>query len=88
MIDIIVLMNNNLDSLIKTLGSISFQNYKDLNSWGLIETYYGIWAKTGKYMKINGSWKKVNKCFVKINGVWKTVTDIWTKQSGSWKHEI
>lgn len=67
---------------------IKIKNYKDLNSWGLIETYYGIWAKTGKYMKINGSWKKVNKCFVKINGVWKTVTDIWTKQSGSWKHEI
>ena len=67
---------------------IKIKNYKDLNSWGIIETYYGIWAKTGKYMKINGSWKKVNKCFVKINGIWKTVTDIWTKQNGSWKHEI
>lgn len=30
MIDIIVLMNNDLESLIKTLGSISFQNYKDI----------------------------------------------------------
>ena len=67
---------------------IKIKNYKDLNDWGIIETYYGIWAKTGKYMKINGSWKKVNKCFVKINGIWKTVTDIWTKQNGSWKHEI
>lgn len=67
---------------------IKIKNYKDLNSWGLIETYYGIWAKTGKYMKINGSWKKVNKCFVKINGVWKTVIKMWTKQNGSWKHEI
>lgn len=67
---------------------IKIKNYKDLNKWGLIETYYGIWAKTGKYMKINGSWKKVNKCFVKINGVWKTVIEMWTKQNGSWKHEI
>ena len=67
---------------------IKIKNYKDLNSWGVIETYYGIWAKTGKYIKINGSWKKVNKCFVKINGIWKIVTDIWTKQNGSWKHEI
>lgn len=31
MIDIIVIMNNDLDSLIKTLGSISFQNKKDFN---------------------------------------------------------
>ena len=31
MIDIIVLMNNDILSLIKTLGSISFQNYKDIN---------------------------------------------------------
>jgi len=67
---------------------IKIKNYKDLNDWGIIETYYGIWAKTGKYMKINGSWKKVNKCFVKINGVWKTVVEMWTKQNGSWKHEI
>ena len=67
---------------------IKIKNYKDLNDWGIIETYYGIWAKTGKYMKINGSWKKVNKCYVKINGEWKIVTDIWTKQNSSWKHEI
>ena len=31
MLDIIVLMNNNLELLIKTLGSISFQNYKNIN---------------------------------------------------------
>ena len=31
MIDIIVLMNNDISSLINTLGSISFQNYKDIN---------------------------------------------------------
>ena len=31
MIDIIITMNNDIDSLIKTLGSISFQNKKDFN---------------------------------------------------------
>lgn len=78
---------------------IKIKNYKDLNSWGLIETYYGIWAKTGKYIKINGAWKKVNKCYVKINGEWKIVTDIWTRDNTvtkdkntndywPWHHEI
>lgn len=68
---------------------IKIKNFKNYNDWGGDpEVYYGIWAKTGKYMKINGSWKKVNKCFVKINGVWKTVVEMWTKQNGSWKHEI
>lgn len=68
---------------------IKIKNFKNYNDWGgEPEVYYGIWAKTGKYMKINGSWKKVNKCYVKINGLWKIVTDIWTKQNSSWKHEI
>lgn len=68
---------------------IKIKNFKNYNDWGgEPEVYYGIWAKTGKYMKINGSWKKVNKCYVKINGEWKIVTDIWTKQNSSWKHEI
>lgn len=68
---------------------IKIKNFKNYNDWGGDpEVYYGIWAKTGKYMKINGSWKKVNKCFVKINGVWKTVVEMLTKQNGSWKHEI
>ena len=31
MIDIIILMNSDIDSLIKTLGSVSFQNQKDIN---------------------------------------------------------
>ena len=31
MIDIIILMNNDVDSLIKTLGSVSFQNQNDIN---------------------------------------------------------
>lgn len=67
---------------------IKIKNYKTLSDWGITERYYGIWAKTGKYIRIGNSWKKVNKCFVKIDGLWKTVTDIWTKQNGTWKHEI
>lgn len=67
---------------------IKIKNYKTLSDWGITERYYGIWAKTGKYIKIGNSWKKVNKCFVKIDGLWKTVTDIWTKQNRTWKHEI
>lgn len=79
---------------------IKIKNFKNYNDWGgEPEVYYGIWAKTGKYMKINGSWKKVNKCFVKINGLWKIVTDIWTRDDTvtkdadtneywPWHHEI
>ena len=67
---------------------IKIKNYKTLSDWGITERYYGIWAKTGKYIRIGNSWKKVNKCFVKIDGLWKTVTDIWTKQNRTWKHEI
>ena len=79
---------------------IKIKNFKNYNDWGgEPEVYYGIWAKTGKYMKINGSWKKVNKCFVKINGEWKIVTDIWTRDDTvtkdkntneywPWHHEI
>ena len=67
---------------------IKIKNYKTLSDWGITERYYGIWAKTGKYIRIGDSWKKVNKCFVKINGVWKTVVEMWTKQNGTWKHEI
>lgn len=67
---------------------IKIKNYKTLSDWGITERYYGIWAKTGKYIRINNGWKKVNKCFVKINGVWKTVVEMWTKQNGTWKHEI
>ena len=79
---------------------IKIKNFKNYNDWGGDpEIYYGIWAKTGKYMKINGSWKKVNKCFVKINGLWKIVTDIWTRDDTvtkdadtneywPWHHEI
>lgn len=79
---------------------IKIKNFKNYNDWGgEPEVYYGIWAKTGKYMKINGSWKKVNKCYVKINGLWKIVTDIWTRDDTvtkdadtneywPWHHEI
>ena len=79
---------------------IKIKNFKNYNDWGgEPEVYYGIWAKTGKYMKINNSWKKVNKCYVKINGEWKIVTDIWTRDDTvtkdvntneywPWHHEI
>lgn len=70
-----------------------------LEDWGrsgnLSEQYYGIWAKTGKYIKINGAFRKVNTAYVKIDGVWKPITDIWTCVDSSssnvntrWKHEI
>lgn len=74
---------------------IDISKLKSLEDWGGEYQYYGIWAKTGKSIMINGSWKKVNKCFVKIDGSWKTVTDIWTctnidPDTGkrTWQHEI
>ena len=66
---------------------LKIKNYKNLEDWGITETYYGIWAKSGKYINING-WKKVTKAFVKIDGEWKTIHDMWTKQNNSWRHEI
>ena len=48
-------MNNNLDSLIKTLGSISFQNYKDLNIYIVNNTKIDLDDKLDMFkdLKIN-----------------------------------
>lgn len=53
MIDIIVLMNNNLDSLIKTLGSISFQNYKDINVYIVNNTKIDLDDKLDMFKDLN-----------------------------------
>lgn len=67
---------------------IDINKLNKLEDWGTTEVYYGVWAKSGKRIKIGNSWRKVVKSFVKINGDWKTVTDIWTKNDDSWHHEI
>ena len=61
--------------------------------WGTTIKYYGIWTKTGKYIKIGNNWRKVSMAYVKMldrynNPKWYPVTDIWTKTENGWKHEI
>lgn len=68
--------------------TIDINKLTKLEDWGVTEEYYGIWAKSGKYIKISNSWRKVVRSYVKIGGEWKLVRDIWTKQGGAWKHEI
>ena len=63
-------------------------DFKEYNKWGISDTYYGIWAKTGKYIKINNVFKKVSVAYVKIDGVWKKITGAWTKANNVWKKEV
>lgn len=39
---------------------------------------YGIWSKTGKYIKLASGWKKVNTMYVKVGGVWRIVKEFST----------
>lgn len=78
--------------------TIDINKLTKLEDWGVTETYYGVWAKSGKRIKIGGSWKKVVRSYVKINGEWKLITDIWVKDNNvddkrtneywPWHHEI
>lgn len=64
---------------------------RNRTDWGSEKGYYGIWAKTGKYIKIsNTKWVKINKMYTKTeDNKWKVVKDVWVKVDNSnWKHEI
>ena len=68
---------------------VDISKLNKLEDWGgAPEQYYGIWTKTGKYIMVGSSYKKVNTAYVKISGSWKPITDIWVKINDTWKHEI
>ena len=56
--------------------------------WGTEKYYYGIWAKTGKYIMVNGQWKKVSNAYVRVGDKWRQVTGMWSFVNGNWKEEI
>ena len=62
--------------------------------WSRTDTYYGIWIKTGKKMKLSPSsaeeprWIDIQTVFFNSPSGWKKVTDIWVKTPNGWKHEI
>lgn len=37
-----------------------------------------------QYVRVDGTWKTVDKAYVKIGGVWKDVAQVFVKGSGSW----
>ena len=65
-------------------------DFKEYNQWGVPDTYYGIWAKTGKYICTKSAvyrdnvlvepakYNKVSTMYTKVNGVWKKVVGAWT----------
>ena len=62
--------------------------------WSRTDTYYGIWIKTGKKMKLSPSsaeeprWIDIQTVYFNSPSGWKKVTDIWVKTPNGWKHEI
>ena len=67
---------------------LDIKKFKTLEDWGNTYTYYGIWAKTGKYIRLGSEWKKVSNAYVRVNGEWKPVTGMWTYIDGEWKEEV
>ena len=61
---------------------------KTLDEWGTEYTYYGIWTKTGKYIKVADQWRKVNTVYVKIDGRWRPVTNMYYKVDNTWQTEL
>ena len=68
--------------------TVDISKLKNLEDWGVTQQYYGIWSKTGKYINVGNTFRKVNSAYVKIDGEWKVITDIWVRQNNSWHHEI
>lgn len=70
------------------------KNLKNYLNWGNTKTYWGIWLKTGKKIKLKPSsseaarWVDVHSVYYKIDGQWKRVNDIWVKINGNWRHEV
>lgn len=69
--------------------SVSLSNQSLYLPWAHSETYYAIWVKTGKKIKLSSGWKDIQSAYFKGNdNKWHRVTDVWTKTSSGWKHEI
>lgn len=70
------------------------KNLKNYLNWGNTKTYWGIWLKTGKKIKLKPSsseaarWVDIHSVYYKIDGQWKRVNDIWVKINGNWRHEV
>lgn len=72
-----------------TQYSVSMSNQSLYLPWAHSETYYAIWVKTGKKIKLSSGWRDIQSVYFKGNdNKWHRVTDVWTKTSSGWKHEI
>ena len=69
MLDIIVLMDNNLDSLVKTLGSISFQNYKDIKVFIINNTNIDLKDKLDLFNDLTITTMDCSSSYLKIYGL-------------------
>ena len=76
---------------------VNISNIKDTTQdnkqWGTTVDVYGFWTVTGKYININGTWKKVNTAYVRTDTGWKVITDMYINISDdpdnpNWKHEV
>lgn len=64
--------------------------------WGntTILSYYGVWVKTGKKLKIQKDsqstpeWVDIQSMYIKTDSGWQRVKDLWVKTANGWKHEI
>lgn len=69
--------------------SVSLSNQSLYLPWAHSETYYAIWVKTGKKIKLSSGWKDIQSVYFKASdNQWHRVTDVWTKVESGWKHEI
>ena len=75
---------------------VNISNIKDTtqdnSQWGTTVDVYGFWTVTGKYININGTWKKVNTAYIRTDTGWKVITDMYVNIGDSdnpnWKHEV
>ena len=60
---------------------------KKVTEWGKTTVYYGIWSISGKYVFINGQFRKCNSCWVKTKEpnealpTWKVVNNVLVKNT-------
>ncbi len=82
----------NIPVLYELPYTVSISNIKDTtqdnSQWGTTVDVYGFWTVTGKYININGSWKKVNTAYIRTDAGWKVITDMYVKTDDGWKHEV
>ena len=64
------------------------KNIQNIVDWGTTDNYYGFWTISGKYIKIDGKWRKSNMTYVKIEDKWRPVVNIYNKINGHWRPEV